>query len=559
MKLRLLQVLVSCLAVFSLYSQNTVGLLSYTPDRAYDGYNLYYPHNQSTVYLIDNCGEIVHSWPGEDNIKPGNMAYLLDDGRLVTTSRPSDITQDAIWAGGGGANIEIKDWDNNVEWTYTLNDSTARLHHDIAPIVKNGKLTILAIAWEQKSLDEVIEAGRDTSVLASGELWPDYIFEIDPETNAIVWEWHVWDHLIQDFDPSKSNYGVIADNPGKVDINYDFDGSGNADWMHSNALDYDPINAQILLCVPNFHEVWIIDHTTTTAEAATSFGGFGGKGGDLMYRWGNPAVHGAGTAEDQTLFYPHDAHFIDDFITGLDPTFGKIGIFNNRVGADYSTINIFDPAFDMYEWAFPMSGSNFFPSEFELDKKHPVDSTLMWSTGLSSLQYLPNTNLLVCVGRFGYTYEMTQEGEIVWEYKTPIIGGFAATQGDTLSINNNLTFRVTRYPHDYVAFDGKDLSQKGWLELEPNTTFCDQILPSDDVQIDYKIEIYPNPADNMIVIEWDESMYVDIEVFDIIGHRRYLERKVSGGMKYIDTSTLENGTYILRLNGEDAKRFLVVK
>ncbi len=548
-----------CFVSTFLLAQNTVGLLSYTPDRAFDGYNLYYPHNQSTVYLLDNCGEIVHTWPGEEGVKPGNMAYLLEDGRLVMTSRPSDVTQDAIWAGGGGANLLIKDWENNVEWTYTLNDSLYRLHHDIAPIVKNGKLTILAIAWEKKNLEEVIAAGRDTSVLDRGEMWPDYIFEIDPETDEIVWEWHAWDHLIQDFDETKANYGIISENPEKIDINYDFDGTGHPDWMHSNALDYDPINDQVLLCVPTFGEVWIIDHTTTTAEAATSSGGFSGRGGDLMYRWGNPIIHGGGTAEDQTLFYPHDAHFIDDFVSPVDPNYGKIGIFNNRVGDAYSTVNIFNPAFDMYDWLFPFDGMNWLPFEFDLTEVHPVDSMLMHSTGLSSMQYLPNTNLLICVGRWGYTFEMTQDGEIVWEYKTPIIGGQQATQGDTLAINNNLTFRVTRYPTDFDAFEGKDLSQKGWLELSPDSTFCDQILPVDNINVDYNIRIYPNPATDMLSLEWDESMYVDIEIFDSIGRRRYLERKVNGGMKYVDISDLNEGAYILTLNGQDSKRFTIIR
>ena len=539
------------------HTQSTVGLLSYKPFSSFDGYNLIYPHNQPNVYLLDNCGEIVHVWEGDEDLRPGNMAYLLEDGRLVLTSRPSVFSGDAIWAGGGGANIMIKEWDNTITWEYTMNDENMRLHHDIAPIVKDGKLTILAIAWEKKTLEEVIAVGRDTSVLEREEMWPDFILEIDPETNDFVWEWHAWDHLIQDFDSTKPNFGVVADNPTRIDINYDFDGSGDADWMHSNGLDYDVERAQILLCVPTFNEVWIIDHSTTTEEAASSIGGLGGRGGDLMYRWGNPAAYHAGTVDDQQLWYPHDAHFIDEHISPVDPQYKKIGIFNNRVGSDYSTVNIWNPGWDMYDWGYSFLGETFGPVDFDLTRKHPVDSTLMHSTGLSSLQYLPNTNLLVCVGRFGYAYEMTQDGDIVWEYKTPIIGGEAATQGDILTVNQNLTFRMDRYPVDYPGLVDQDLTSQGWIELEPDTEICQAYLPTNDIITDYQIEIFPNPADQMIAVKWDEAMYINIQVFDMIGRLEYQANNVNGGMRYIDTSTFHDGAYNLVINGEDSGRFII--
>ena len=89
---------------------------------------------------------------------------------------------------------------------------------------------------------------------------------------------HVWDHLIQDFDPSKANYGDVEDHPELVDINF---GSYSSDWLHSNSIDYNEEFDQILLSVHNFHEIWIIDHSTTTEEAAGHTGGNSGKGGDI--------------------------------------------------------------------------------------------------------------------------------------------------------------------------------------------------------------------------------------------------------------------------------------
>ncbi|MFT5764563.1 MAG: hypothetical protein ACI8X3_001994, partial [Saprospiraceae bacterium] len=356
-----------CISVVSV-AQPTVGLLSYQPSKTFNGYNLMYPHNQPTVYLLDNCGEIVNTWEDDNNFRPGNMAYLRPDGTLVKTKRDAVVTDDAIWAGGGGEFVEIRDWDNSLMWSFELNDSTSRLHHDIAPM-PNGN--ILLLAWELKTADEAIFAGRDTATLSQGKIWPDYIIEIDPSTNQIVWEWHTWDHLIQDHDPSKANYGVVEDHPELIDLNWDTS-DGHPDWMHGNAIDYNPELNQIILSVPTFSEVWIIDHTTNTAEAASHTGGLSGRGGDLMYRWGNPATYRSGTIDDQKLFFPHDIHWVDEFVDFSFPQYGKIAVFNNRVGANFSTANVFNPPWDMYSWSYTLDNNVFGPANFDITITHPT-------------------------------------------------------------------------------------------------------------------------------------------------------------------------------------------
>ncbi|RMF32541.1 MAG: hypothetical protein D6765_00165, partial [Bacteroidetes bacterium] len=432
---------------FGGYAQHTVGLLSYKPWAAFDGYNLLYPHNQPNVYLLDNCGRIVHVWTDMPQFRPGNTAYLLEDGRLVKAKRPANVANDPIWAGGGGATVEIRDWDNNLLWSFTLNDSTARLHHDFA-ITDEG--TLLLLAWERKSADEAIAAGRDPATLTEGELWPEMILEVDPATDEIVWEWHVWDHLVQDFDPSKPNFGEVAALPQRIDLNFDPTG-GDADWMHANAIDYRADIDQILLSVPTFNEVWVIDHSTTPEEAAGHSGGLGGLGGDLLYRWGNPQTYRAGDSTDQKLFFQHDAQWVDDFLDFTHPHYQKIAVFNNRVAPDFSTVNVFTPPWDMYSWSYTLIGGMAWgPTDFDLTLTHP-DTFALHSTGLSGVQFLPNGNVLITSGRWGYTFELSPDGEVVWEYKTPLRGGAPVAQGDTLELNQNLTFRVRRYPTDYPA------------------------------------------------------------------------------------------------------------
>lgn len=540
----------------SVSTQNSVGLLSYDPSKAYDGYNLFFPHNQSTVFLINNCGEIVHSWEDETDFRPGNVAYLRTDGSIVKAKRNASVSGDAIWAGGGGAIIEIRDWNNNLEWSYELNNEDYRLHHDIAPL-DNGN--ILALAWERKSREESIEAGRDSMKMDQNEVWSEYVFEIDPSTNDIVWEWHVWDHLVQDFDSTKANYGIVSDHPELININYDTH-DGHPDWLHINAMDYSEERKQILLSVPYFDEVWIVDHTTDTEDAAGSTGGFSNRGGDLMFRWGNPAAYNVGDISEKKLFFQHDAHFIDDFIFGNNFYFNSIALFNNRVGEDFSTINVIKPSWEMYDWEYKTAsepGGTFLPLDFSVTKTHP-DPQQLYSTGLSSVQLLPNENYLIASGRFGYSFELTPDDEIVWEYKTPLIGGTPATQGDSLSLNNNLTFRMKRYPASYDAFEDRDLSAKGFIELEPNTTFCDELLDVTVLEDDYALAIFPNPTSEYIVIDWDANMYTYLKVYDATG-QEIVSLMRTGGRTQLDVSDWTSGTYTVQIDGVKAARFIVTK
>jgi len=63
---------------------------------------------------------------------------------------------------------------------------------------------------------------------------------------------------------------------------------------------------------------------------------------------------------------------------------------------------------------------------------------------ISNAQRLPNGNTLICEGVFGRLFEVTQEGETVWEYVSPYFG--ESPQGPSNGI-----FRAYRYPPDIMA------------------------------------------------------------------------------------------------------------
>ena len=197
------------------------------------GYTLYAPLELKTTYLIDRKGNVAHSWKA--STQPGLIQYLLPNGHLL---RAGNLKTLGVWAEGRGAGgrVEELDWDGNVVWQYEIADDGAMQHHDIEPL-PNGNVLILA--WERKTAAEALAAGRNPKLLSSNELWPEKIVEYSPATKTVVWEWHVWDHVVQERDPSLANYGDVSAHPEKINLNYVLPGStGDADWNHANAVAY---------------------------------------------------------------------------------------------------------------------------------------------------------------------------------------------------------------------------------------------------------------------------------------------------------------------------------
>src|SRR5262245_54155150 len=298
--------------------------------RAFQGYTLLAPFDSPNTYLLDMQGKVVQTWPSD--CTPALFPMLLDNGNLL---RPGNFGHDSRllgWPPGSGGRVQEIAWDGKVVWDFRFYNPKQLPHHDMTRL-PNGN--ILLIVSDRKTADEAIAAGRRPESVRNSYLIPDSLVEIKPTgptTGKVVWEWHLWDHLVQDHDKTKANYGNVREHPELVDLNFtgetppppppaktakDKPRAGkdvavkaaasrpprvNPDWTHFNGVAYNPKLDQIAVSVWNFSEVWIIDHSTTTAEAASHMGGKSGKGGDLLYRWGNPRAYRAGTEKDQKLF-----------------------------------------------------------------------------------------------------------------------------------------------------------------------------------------------------------------------------------------------------------------
>ena len=452
------------------------GLLVNTPD-ATPGYVLFAPLLSGTTYLIDGDGMVVHTWEGTH--APGASVYLLDNGHLLRTAREWEVP---VFKGGGqGSRIQEFTWDGKLVWDFALADEQRLLHHDIEPLPDGH---VLAIAWEQKSAEASRRAGRRPDLTPQKGLWPDVVLELDPlppDDARIVWSWHMWDHLIQAHDPNAANYGDPAMVPHRIDINGDGEPEQvddteierlktlgyvpldatreelRSDLLHTNAVAYHAGLDQIALSVPRFNEIWIVDHA-------------GGRGGDLLYRWGNPQAYGRGDESAQQLFAQHDVRWISEDLPGG----GNLMIFNNNMGekdAAYSAVFEIVPPLDSDgRYALPDDGP-FGPPRPRWTYEAP-DS--FHASFISGAHRLPNGHTFITAGPQGRFFEVTPAGKIVWEYRSIYSGNLRNADGSPPHPVGKATypiFRATKLAPEHPALASRNLRP-----LDPQPPI---VLPTD--------------------------------------------------------------------------------
>lgn len=481
-------------------------------DQDTDGYVLFEPFLTTSTFLMNKNGEVVHRWDSE---LTSMDSYLQPNGHLFRLERDEDFPTFA--AGGQSGRIREYDWDGNMVWDFKMANEKELLHHDFE-IMPNGN--ILAIAYEVVPAEEALSLGRDPEHLPKAGLWLDKVVEIRPTRPSggeIVWAWYMKDHLVQDFDESKKNFGLPAENQRKIDINFhSTEVSGNpvseeqikqmiqqgmttsnatpenqgSDITHTNAIDYNAELDQIVLSMPGMNEVAIIDHSTSTAEARGSTGGRWGHGGDLLYRWGNPQNYGKGTESDRKLYGQHDIRWIPEGLPGA----GNLLVYNNDIHdgkarlpsiwagfsnaeppefamaikdvGNYSAVWEFVPPIDA-DGAYTLTEEGTFGPDEPVWTYQAPDTYSFYSAFISGAHRLPNGHTFITQGMNGRFFEVTPEKDIVWEFWTPFAGDHRLPDGSFPQPAGPMrfaTFRSTLLPADFPAFAGKSLAP---LEPQP--------------------------------------------------------------------------------------------
>jgi len=418
----------------------------------YPGYTLYGLKNATSAVLIDTNGTTYHTWTSTGKTSCYST-YMMPGGILWRTINHSG---NSFSGGPVSGEVQKLDYNGNVLWDYVYSTSTYCTHHDICPM-PNGN--VLMIAYESKSAAEVAAAGCSTF---SGIMWPDKIVEVQPTgatTGTVVWEWHAWDHLVQNTNASAANYQTsIVNHPELLNINY----NATKDWLHVNGVDYNPILDQVTFSSHNLSEVYVIDHSTTTAEAATHSGGNSGKGGDLLYRWGNPGAYGAtGTKIFNVV---HNAHWVPEGNSNA----GDLSGYNNQgISSNASCADFFTPPVSGYNYSITL-GSAYTPATY--NKRQASGG---YNSNEGSVQQLPNGNILINMGISGYIKEFDPSGTLIWS--------------KTLTGSSAKAFRYSEcYTNNAAPAIPTITENAGVLSTDPAATyqwyFNGQLIPGETAQ-----------------------------------------------------------------------------
>jgi hypothetical protein len=534
-------------------------------------YTLYSLQNSSTTYLLDTNGTTFKTWTHSSSDKTGYSTYMEPGGTLVRTVARSG---NSFTGGPICGKVQKVDWNGNITWDFVYSTTDYCTHHDIHPM-PNGN--VLLIAYERKTAAQATQAGSSSAI----EIWSEKIVEVQPTgatTGTVVWEWHLWDHLVQNNNSSKDNYAAsISDHPELMNINY----GTQKDWIHMNGIDYNPMLDQITFSSHNMNEIYVIDHSTTTAEAATHAGGNSGKGGDLLYRWGNPAAYGI-VGITKTLNVVHDAHWIPEG----SPNAGRLACFNNGGTTTKSTIDFVDAPVNGYNYDHT-AGQAFIPTTY-------TERIICSAKGsnMGNSQQLPNGNHMICVATAGLMYEIddavatlwtkTAAGSVpqVFRYDkcytdntapaTPVVsensGMMTSTSATTYqwylngqpisgatsqtyaaTYNGVYVVRITdangcvyRYSEGLVYTDGTSTAGMNESKLSD-------------------LNIYPNPSTGIFQLNGSfTNAAFSVAVFDNLGQEVFAsENKTS-----LDLSDLKNGSYLVFITttgGSVTKRITVIK
>ncbi|MCA0428989.1 MAG: aryl-sulfate sulfotransferase [Bacteroidetes bacterium] len=358
----------------------------------------YYSNSNSTIgRLVDTNSATIKTYNFTGGT--GYSTHFLPGGDFYR----SVVNSGNVLSGGGmTGRIQKLDYNGTILWDYTYSSSTYCLHHDICPM-PNGN--VLVISYDVKTATDVTNAGG-TFV---GSMWSEKIMELKPVgTNSavVVWEWKVWDHLVQNVNSSAANYQTsIVNNPQLLNINY----SAKKDWLHMNGVDYNPILDQIAISSHNLNEWYIIDHSTTTAEAASHIGGNSNKGGDILYRWGNPAAYSA--PGSTILNVTHDVHWVKE---GIPSEGDLVGVNNRGVTSPSSktTIDKITSTRVNYNYSYT-AGTAFLPTTY--NARH---TSTGYSSNMGSSNQFPNGNQMICLAMLGSIYEINSAGTILWTLNT---------------------------------------------------------------------------------------------------------------------------------------------
>ncbi|RMF01283.1 MAG: hypothetical protein D6772_05055 [Bacteroidetes bacterium] len=489
--------------------------LHYTHQDVMPGYVLF--ENWDEHYLIDECGDLLHTWYGLGTSR--GHAKLLPNGRLIHINQQRMLNE--------------YDWNGQLVRSTVPDDPDIILDYE-AILLPNGNY--LCIGRHQFNCTDFVNIGYDMSGTIGAPQVVDVVIEMVPESGEIVWEWNIADHVIQQRDPDAPNFGDPAEHPELLDM----DRLATVDWLRYesfmiNGMDYHADLDQIVLSVRRMSEIVIIDHSTTTVEARGSTGGNSGKGGDILYRWGNPQNYGRGTPADRELYFQHNPNWIE-----YGEHTGALILFNNGLdrpgmtpGTIYSEAVLIQPPVDE-AGHYPLEpGQAYAPATPLRRISSRTGGPHFYSSYTSAATVLPNGHILITAGDRGQILEVDPDGQVFWNYFVP---------------NSRYNFfRSEKYPRDYPAFQTRHLRPQGPLAGSNSTYDCPLVSTEQLVEeppLSYQVRY--SPADHQLHFTAPRAQPLVYILFNLQG-QKLRQGQLAAWQSTLSLAPLPKAMYVLQV------------
>jgi hypothetical protein len=443
------------------------GLRIYQPEKTSNGYTLLsslgghadpddptpppFTRILNTI-LIDMNGEVVREW-----YLGAVPAKMLPEGYVIGSVPERNDT-----GFRGSKVLQQQDWCGNEVWRYDNFGALggADWHHDHQ---REGN----PVGYYGPGLETQIDGGK-TLILSHGypgvvpeistfPLLDDRIYEIDWDGN-VLFDWHAKDHFDEMGFHAEAQDAIMNIQVGRPP-------TPTTDWQHFNSASYVGPNNWFRRGKGDlrFHPDNIIFNSRTAnymgiiARYDHPDGDW--EAGDIVWKVG---PHYSSSYDEHKLgqiIGLHMAHMIPKALPGA----GNILVFDNGgiAGFDsffpgmpghypatyrnYSRVIEFDPITLEIIWEYmdPVQ-----EGDVNGDGEVKGEERKFYSNLISGAQRLKNGNTLITEGHGGRVFEVTYEGEIVWEYISPYDDGRAPRATDP-----NAVYRAYRIPESWLPDD----------------------------------------------------------------------------------------------------------
>jgi uncharacterized protein (UPF0248 family) len=363
-----------------------VGLRACEPKRAFAGFTLFAPH------FVESRTVYLIDLQGEVvhtwnmPYPPGLSGYLTERGTLFFNGRTSEQSFLSRFPFKGGVVLEA-DWNGKVLWEVRHPD-----HHHHGILLRNGNVLLHCMGEVPEEIARRVKGGMAEGNMQSGQYASRPVSEADKMYSDYLAEVTPAGHTVWEW-RTWEYLDPVADGIAEVQ-------APRTLWAQGNSVEELPEGDILASYRP----------TSTVIRISR-------KTGKIVWKLGPPTVAGQHAPtlleNGNVLIFDNGPHRLDDSVP-------------------YSRAIEVDPATNAIVWKYQDKPAwNFF------------------SPRMGCAQRLPNGNTLITESSFGRFFEVTKEGEIVWEYVNPFFGKpfFGGPPGS----ESNQVFRAVRYSADEIA------------------------------------------------------------------------------------------------------------